>query len=248
MSFKPDINVNGEVSVKSVKSALHGSPTTTLRQHLIRCLYDGTTLGAIDKIVLVDDTDTERDYTTTLGYSVSANQLTITASISITASYSIAKVRSYRGTTLYFETALASPIPVNNGDTVSVTLTITVNISGSLTYGTSSFPLAMGVFGNRVARVLGGELDPSYLRVDNVQFVGTDAEGVAQVITVTPTKSISTDGLSMTMSASITPSFSFDISEIRIRTADLQNLWTYSNLTVYVPANSTLNYSETVSA
>jgi hypothetical protein len=248
MSFKPEVRVEGEVSVKSVKSVLHGSPTATLRQHIIRALYDGTSLGAIDKIVLVDDAGVERDSTTSLGRTVSANQLTITASISITASYSIAKVRSYRGTTLYFETALASPIPVSSGDTVSVTLTITVSISGSLTYGTSSFPLTAGIFGNRVARVLAGELDPSYLRVDNIQFVGVDAEGAQQVITVTPTKTLSGDGLSMTMSASITPSFSFDISDIRIRAVDLQNLWTYSNLTIYVPANSTLNYSETVSA
>jgi len=248
MSFKPEIKVSGELSVRDVKSTLHGSPTTTLRQHVIKALYDGTTLGVIDKLVLVDTTDVERDYTTTLGRSISANQLTITATISITASYSIAKVRSYVGTVLYFETALASAIPVNSGDTVSVTLTITVSISGNLTYGTSTFPLTMGVFGNRVARVLGADLDVSYLKVNDIQFVGTDSEGSPQQIPATPTKTLSADGLSMTMSASITPTFYFNISEIRIRTTDVQNLWYYGGLTISVPANSTLNYSETVTA
>lgn len=243
-----DFKVEGKVNVSNIEVNIHGSPTTTLRQHIARSLYDGTMLGKIDRLVLVDTTGAEKDSTTALSYSVSANKLTITASISITSSYSIAKVRSYRSTVLYFETALASTIPVNNGDTVSVTLEITTTISGNLAYGTSSFPLTMGVFGNRVARVLGGELDVSYLKINDIYFYGTDEYGSARFMTATPSKSLAPDGLSLTVTCSITPTFTFYISEIRIRTTDVQNLWIYPNLTIYVPANSTLNYSETTTA
>jgi hypothetical protein len=251
-------DVKGEVGIGSLRTSLHGSPTTTVRQHVISALANGTNLGTINKIVLVDSGGTERNYTTSLSYSISTgtNQatLTITCSISITAAYTVAKVRAYSGTNLYFDTALSTTINVNAGDTASVTLTITISFSGTLTYGTISasgdatYPTHTLTY--RIAQVLSGATSVSNLKVTSVYFhlwySGTTTETSK---TISTTNTVSADGLSVTISCSWTADSNYDLDIIEIVLYDGSRGWGYTLTTaISVPYNSTVSYSETVSA
>jgi len=53
------LDVKGLIELNRESLLLHGSPTTTVRQHVIRALYDGTLLSKITKIALVDTGGTE---------------------------------------------------------------------------------------------------------------------------------------------------------------------------------------------
>ena len=237
-----NLNVVGGIGLNNENIPLHGSPTATLRQHVIRALYDGTLLSKIDKIVLLDTEGYEEDSTTSLSYSVSGNQLTITCSISVTAVYTIAKVRVYAGTNLYFETALSTTQPVSNGDTVNITLTITVSISGTLTYGGHTYSMTMADFGNLVCNILAGSEAPDRLKVSSITFVGT-----AGNINVGTSNTLSADGLSVSFTGSGSTSVDNTITGIEIW-APTRTLWKYTGLSVSVTAGSTLTYSETTSA
>jgi hypothetical protein len=251
-------DVKGELGVGNIKSSLHGSPTTTVRQHVISALANGTNLGKIDKIVLVDSGGTERDSTTSLSYSISTgtNQatLTITCTISITAAYTVAKVRAYSGTNLYFDTSLSTSINVNSGDSASVTLTITISFSGTLTYGTISasgdatYPSHTLTY--RIAQVLSGGTSVSNLKITSVYFhlwySGTTTETSK---TVSPSVTVSSDGLSLTISCSWTADSNYDLDYIAIKIYDGSEAWAYTLTTaIKVPNGSTVSYSETVSA
>ena len=251
-------DVRGDVSIGNVKTSLHGSPTTTVRQHVIRALYDGTQLSKIDKIVLVDSGGTERDSTTSLSYSISTDTnkatLRITCTISITASYTIARVRSYSGTNLYFDTSLATSVSVSAGDSASVTLDITISFSGTLTYGTisasasASYPSYTICY--RIAQVLSGAISASSISVANVIFrlyyYGTVQETSK---TVGAGKTLSADGLSVTISCSWQADYDYEIFAIDIQLVDSSIGWNYTlSTTIVVPKLSTVSYSETVSA
>jgi hypothetical protein len=251
-------DVKGEVGVGSIRTSLHGSPTTTVRQHVISALANGTNLGKIDKIVLVDSAGTERDYTTSLSYSISTGTnratLTITCTISITAAYTVAKVRAYSGTNLYFDTALSTTINVNAGDTASVTLTITISFSGTLTYGTISasgdatYPSHTLTY--RIAQVLSGATSVSNLKVTSVYFhLWYSGTNVDTSKTIPTTNTVSSDGLSVTVSCSWTADASYDIDYIAVKLNDGSEGWAYTLSTaISVPYGSSVSYSETVSA
>ena len=250
--------VEGEIGVGKLKSSLHGSPTTTVRQHLISALANGTNLGQINKIVLVDSNGTERDNTTSLNYSINtgSNQatLTITGTINITASYTVARVRAYSGTNLYFDTSLSTTINVNNGDAASVTLTITISYSGTMTYGsiteTGDATYPTHVLTYRIAQVLSGGTTASNLKVSAVYFelfyAGTDVETSK---TVSTTNTVSSDGLSLTISCSWTADDNYEIFYIAVRLNDGSEGWAYTlHTSIEVPYGSTVSYTETVSA
>jgi hypothetical protein len=251
-------DVRGELGIGDTKSSLHGSPTTTVRQHVISALANGTNLGTINKIVLVDTGGTERDSTTSLNYSISytTNQatLTITCSISITASYTISKVRSYSGTNLYFETSLSTSISVGSGDTANVTLNITISFSGTLTYGSISasagatYPTYTVCY--RIAQVLSGNTSVGNLKIVYVYFhlwySGTSTETSK---TISTTNTVSSDGLSVTISCSWTADADYDLDIIAPVLYDGSRGWGYTlSTTISVPKNSTVSYSEKVSA
>jgi hypothetical protein len=243
-----NLNVSGELAVNSNTTSttsitsLHGTPTTTVRQHVIRALFDGTQLSKITKIVLVDTGGTERDSTTSLSYSVSGNELTIACTISVTASYTIARVRSYADTYLYFDTTVSPQISVSSGDIVTVTLKITASISGTLTYGTASYSMTMVDFGNLAVSVLAGTKSASDLKISGVIFVCQTASYNAS-----PTKNISSDGLTVYFSASATIISADTLTAIEIW-APVKTLWKYSGLSIPLPAGSSVSYSESVSA
>jgi len=224
------------------QTPLTGSPTTTLKQHVIRALYDGTQLSKITKIALVDTGGTERDSTTSLSYNVSGNQLTITCSITATASYTIGKVRAYAGTNLYFETTPSTQPAVNSGDTVNVTLTITVSISGTLTYGGSNYSMTMVNFGNLVCNVLAGNTSASGLKINLINFVGGSTSN-----SVGTSNTLSADGLSVSFTGTIQVITGYTINTIEIY-GSTQLLWKYTGLSVAVTDGSTVTYSEQVSA
>jgi hypothetical protein len=236
------LSVDGELKVNSNTVSLHGSPTTTVRQHVIRALYDGTQLSKVTKIVLVDTGGTERDSTTSLSYSVSGNELTIACSISATASYTIARVRSYAGTNLYFDTAVSPQVTVASGDVVTITLKITVSISGTLTYGTASYSMTMVDFGNLAVSVLAGAKSASDLNISAVVFVCQTAS-----YSVGATKTISTDGLMLYFTASTTVLSADTLTAVEVW-ASTRTLWRYAGLSIPLPAGSTVSYSEAVSA
>jgi len=224
------------------QTPLTGSPTTTLKQHVIRALYDGTQLSKITNIALVDTGGTERDSTTSLSYSVSGNQLTITCSITASASYTIGKVRAYAGTNLYFETTPSTQPAVNSGDTVNVTLTITVSISGTLVYGGSSYSMTMVNFGNLVCNVLAGNTSASGLKISQISLVGGST-----VNSVGTSNSLSADGLSVSFTGTAQIITAYTVNTIEIYGLT-QLLWKYTGLSVTVTDGSTVTYSEQVSA
>jgi hypothetical protein len=236
------LSVNGELTVNSNTVMLHGSPTTVVRQHVIRALYDGTQLSKITKIVLVDTGGTERDSTTSLSYSVSGNELTISCSISATASYTVARARSYAGTNLYFDTTVSPQVTVSSGDVVTITLKITISISGTLTYGTASYSMTMVDFGNIVVSVLAGTKSASDLNISAVVFVCQTAS-----YNVGATKTISSDGLMLYFTASATVISADTLTAVEIW-APTRTLWKYAGLSIPLPAGSTVSYSEAVSA
>lgn len=224
------------------QTPLTGSPTTTLKQHVIRALYDGTQLSKITKIALVDTGGTERDSTTSLSYNVSGNQLTITCSITASASYTIGKVRAYAETNLYFETTPSTQPAVNSGDTVNVTLTITVSISGTLTYGGSSYSMTMVNFGNLVCNVLAGNTSASGLKINLINFVG---ESTSEQNSVGTSNTLSADGLSVSFTGTIQVITGYTIKTIEIYGLT-QLLWKYTGLSVTTTDGSIVTYSEQI--
>ena len=235
-------NVSGEIKLPGRSSQLKGSPTTTVRQHVIRALYDGTLLKKIDKIVLVDTAGNERDSTTSLQYSRYINKLTITCSITATASYTIAKVRAYAGADLYFETTPDQQPPVNAGYRVDVTLEIVVNMSGSVTYDSYSRPLTPVTIHVLIVDILAGERTASAINIESVEFWlgGTRAP-------FTPAKTLSPDGLSITISGTTTEHPGGTVTEIVI-VGSAGTLWRYEYINKEVTLGTPLNYTETTSA
>ena len=128
------IDIDTSVEVNGIKN--RGSPTTTLRQDLVRSLGgDSAYPYTLSRIVLVDTGGTERDYatisTTSWSFSSVTNGYRATATFQIqgTASYTCNRIRIYGSTSLYFEYTLPSSITVTSSTIVTVTVTITVTAS-----------------------------------------------------------------------------------------------------------------------
>jgi len=134
MTVEVGLRIGGKVEVDGEPVDL-GSPTTTLRADICNEVGSNTSyVSKIDKIVLVDSSNAEKDSTTSLSYTDNTSQsppnVVIQGSISITANYTVAKIRLYAGTKLYFETSWSRS--VTSGDVVQVRATISVSASGSL--------------------------------------------------------------------------------------------------------------------
>ena len=131
--------ITAEVRINDVIS--RASPTTTLRADLTRDLGGVASVSTIDKVVLVDNANNERDnacistdewsgQAITDGY-----QYSCTKEIAITENYNIAKIRLYAGTKLYFEYTLSTQYQVKTGN--KVILTITIKCTFTWTHGGS---------------------------------------------------------------------------------------------------------------
>ena len=131
--------ITAEVRINDVIS--RASPTTTLRADLTRDLGGVASVSTIDKVVLVDNANNERDnacistdewsgQAITDGY-----QYSCTKEILVTENYNIAKIRLYAGTKLYFEYTLSTQYQVKTG--AKVILTITIKCTFTWTHGGS---------------------------------------------------------------------------------------------------------------
>lgn len=234
-------DVSGNVSVLGESS---NTPTTTVRQHTIRAIHDGTLLGRIDKLTLVDSGGTERDSTTTLSYSIVGGSLQISGNISVTADYTIAAIRSYKGADAYFTTSV-TPTSVRSGDTVVATLTITFSMSGSM----SGYSFVMDLARDTVYDILRGTKTASALRVDTVRVYMYNVDTRTTTwYNLTPTKTIAPDGLSVSYSVSLTPDFNWETRNIEIYASGAR-LWYWSVSTPAAgSAGTAITFTETVSA
>ncbi|MEM2483096.1 MAG: hypothetical protein QW365_08390 [Candidatus Nezhaarchaeales archaeon] len=126
------IKVSGELYLNEVKLEGLNSPTDQFKDDVV---YDvgsdySPVLDKIDKLVLVDTAGTERDYTTptaTLDYGNA--RVTLTGTVTASASYTCNRVRAYSGTKCYFEYTLSPSVSISSGVTYRVTYIITLSIS-----------------------------------------------------------------------------------------------------------------------
>ena len=140
INIKLNVSEKVEINGKYIPK-IGGSPTTTLRADITNEMLSNVNqppsfyVGYISKIAFVDIAGTERDSVTltdfpiypnltTSNYEISGSQLKVKGQITATASYSVAKVRLYAGTKLYFEYTLSTTQPVSSGSVYNVVYTI----------------------------------------------------------------------------------------------------------------------------
>jgi hypothetical protein len=226
------LNLNSElvIGVDNVKEVAHASPTTQVRLDLMSSFAGDTTKPAtLSKVVLVDTGGTERDSATisTTDWSTTSitngYRATCTKTISITGNYSIAKVRLYGGTTLYFEYTLASAIAVTSGSVVYVTIQIDAVWSISHTSGGTLVSASVDVnFGKSVINRLCLGTDKGK-KLNSAQLKYLDS------LVATPVGSVSSDStnIRITVSISFTPSEDVTIDEYDYMFEDLSTIVAY---------------------
>jgi hypothetical protein len=215
----------------------HNTPTTTLLKHLADALFSGTNLGAISRIVLVDDGGNEQDYTTTLTFNV-GDTLVIQGTITANRNYNVVKVRTYKGNDLYFESSVS--FSVATGDRIQITITVSMSVNGNLSGGT----FVLRYFKTYVFQVLAGQLSVSQLSINQVVYSITNLDTNEQYnITLTPTKAKPT-ATQVSLSVSYTPTYLWALSTITIK-CQAGELYYYTvNLTG--EANTQITYNDTI--
>jgi len=220
------LNLESKVIVGSgdVVEESHASPTTTCRTDLMNSFAGDTAKPAtLSSVVLVDSGGTERDSASiatgdwTLTSITNGYRATCTKTISITANYTIAKVRLYGGTSLYFEYTLASGINVTTGSQVTVSIQIDATWSISHTSGGTLVSADVSTyFGRTVLNrlCLGTEKGKKLNTVQLVYQGGT-------VTYFTGTISTDTPNIRLTLNASYTPANDTTIDEYDYSLDDL---------------------------
>ena len=249
MSSKLNLNSELVIGVDNVKEVAHASPTSQVRLDLMSSFAGDTTKpNTLSKVVLVDTGGTERDSATisTTDWSTTSitdgYRATCTKTINITANYSIAKVRLYGDTILYFEYTLASAISVTSGSVVYVTITIDATWSISHTSGgtlvSANVTLA---FGRSVINRLCLGTDKGK-KLNTIQLVY--AGGTVSA----PTGTISTDttNIRLTLSISYTPSSDVTIDEYDYSLEDLTTLTQVKIQTITLGGGLTHTWTYTV--
>jgi len=125
------ISLDSHVEIGKLKT--HGSPTNILREHLMYSFAgDATKPLTLSRLVLVDTDGAERDYASidpakwSMPVVGSRRQTVI---VLITSNYSVASIRLYAGTNIYFEHTLPEPYSVTAGSKLAVTVTIRALLS-----------------------------------------------------------------------------------------------------------------------
>jgi len=141
--MKIGVEILGETVINGEKVG-HASPKDALLNDIVQEIgTDNLYISQITKIVLVDNTGTERDSTTSItktdNTGASPPSVQIHGVINITATYTINAVRLYAGSKLYFETSWSKS--VESGDQADITVTIQMSVSGSLS-GTTTGSLS----------------------------------------------------------------------------------------------------------
>jgi hypothetical protein len=116
-----------------------GSPSLTLRQHVANELFASTPTAvvlAIDRICIVSSDGVTEYCTTSLTWSVVSSEPTrfqaqVSGSVTPDAPITVGYFRAKAGATLYFESAVSPTFDVYAGQTVSLTMTLTLTSSHS---------------------------------------------------------------------------------------------------------------------
>ena len=243
------IDSKAELVVNDMRITSHGSPTTQLKQDLVSSLGgDSTKPSVINKVVLVDSGGVERDSATisTTDWSLSnitnGKRATCSKTISITASYTVAKIRLYADTLLYFEYTLSTTQSVTSGSQVTVAITIDVTLSISHTAGGTLVGASVTTWaGDEIARrFITGERKGK--RINTIQLVyqgGTIAN-------VTGTVTTDTTNLKVTLSVNYTPNTDVTIDEYDHSTEDLYTITQIKIQAVTLSAGVTHSWSLTI--
>ena len=243
------IDSNAELVVNDTKITSHGSPTTQLKQDLVLSLGgDSTKPSIVNKVVLVDTNNTERDYASisttdwTLSNITNGKRATCSKTISITASYTIAKIRLYADTLLYFEYTLSTTQPVTSGSQVSVSITIDVTISISHTAGGTLVSASVTTWAGDeiIRRFITGERKGK--KINTIQLV----YGGGTVAIVTGTVTTDTTNLIVTLSVNYTPSSDVTIDEYDHSTEDLYTITQVKIQAVTLSSGVTHSWSLTI--
>jgi len=243
------IDSKAELVVNDTKITSHGSPTTQLKQDLVLSLGgDSTKPSIINKVVLVDTSNTEKDSATisttdwTLSNITNGKRATCSKTISITASYTIAKIRLYADTLLYFEYTLGTQQNVTSGSQVTVAITIDVTLSISHTAGGTLVSASVTTWAGDeiIRRFITGERRGK--RINTIQLV----YGGGTVASVTGTVTTDTTNLKVTLSVSYTPSSNITIDEYDHSTEDLYTITQVKIQAVTLSAGVTHSWSLTI--
>jgi hypothetical protein len=116
-----------------------GSPTPTLGQHVANELFASTPTAvvlAIDRICIVSDDGLTEYCTTSLSWGVVSSepnsfQAQVSGSVTASAPITVGYFRAKAGTTKYFESGASPPFDVMGGQTVSLTMTLTLTSTHS---------------------------------------------------------------------------------------------------------------------
>jgi len=228
-----------QVTVGDVSVKVSNTPSSSLLKHVIDALYNGTNLNELTKIVLVDSSNVERDYTTSLTFTPDT-VLTVKGTITCTASYTVTKVRTYSGNNLYFETSVN--FSVASGVSVEITLNITLNFTGSMSGGTAYLRNLRTFFYN----VLRNVSEATVLNISTVKFNITNLDTNETVdIPVTPVKTRISD-TQMSLSASYTPSYNWALNSVKVASGS-GDLYEYA-VSLQGGRNVRITYSDTITS
>jgi hypothetical protein len=231
--------LRSELSVKvgDVELKQHNTPTTTLLTHIADALNSGTNLTALSKIVLVDNAGNEKDFTTSLTFTV-GDSLQVVGTISVTASYAVSYIRTYAGSNKYFESSVS--FSVASGDQVQITITISLTVSGSLT-GASFYISNLKTF---IFKVLANQLASSQLNITYIVFNITNLnDNTTADYQVTPSKSKPTT-TQVSISGSYTPTFDWGLNYVKVRASGGDLYYYTTSITGY--ANTQITYNDTI--
>jgi hypothetical protein len=231
--------LSSELSVKIGGQELkqHNTPTSTLLQHIADALYNGSNLTALSKIVLVDSSGAERDYTTSLTFTV-GDTLQVVGTISASASYTVSYVRTYGGSNKYFESSVS--FSVASGDQIQITITISLTVSGSLS-GASFNISNLKTF---IFKVLANQLAVSQLNITYIVFNITNLNtNETADYQVTPSKSKPSSN-QVSISGSYTVTFDWALNYVKVKASGGDLYYYTTSITGY--SNTQITYSDTI--
>jgi hypothetical protein len=243
------IDSKAELVINNNKVVSRGSPTTQLKQDLVLSFGgDSTKPSIINKVVLVDTGGVERDSASisttdwTLSNITNGKRATCSKIISITASYTVAKIRLYAGTLLYFEYTLSTTQSVTSGSQVTVTITIDVTLSISHTAGGTLVSASVTTWaGDEVLRrFITGERRGKRINTIQLVYLG------GTVAIVTGTVTTDTTNLRVTLSVNYTPSSDITIDEYDHSTEDLYTITQVKIQAVVLSGGVTHSWSLTI--
>lgn len=220
----------------------YNSPTDTLKTDLANALYNGTGLGTLNKLVLVDNAGNERDNSTSLSFIDTSDGVKVSATITASGSYTISRVRLY-STKLYYDTSLSSPVSVNSGDSVAVEVTLKLTLSGTL----SGYSLVLDQIHLIFRDILKGAKTASALNVSKVELVGR-IYGTNEPASLNITVSKNISGKQVTWSGNVQSGVDLIVDSIVIWAGSTQLYFWSATSPITVFSGQSITFSETFTA